>query len=233
MGLPGPLSASEASWRCSAAVSIPASPTSTRRGCTSTSFDTIDTVDIIDCNAGSHGQPFATNFNPEINIREITSAGAIGERCVGKHRPPVVEPNVRFPKESADEDLPPLPRGARVAREALPDLRRARFWMTFSENYLTTCACWQCRMTRIDAVRFQGQDIVPIQFLKALLPDPASLGPLTKGRTCIGVLAHGREERQGEGAFVYNICDHEACYREVKSQAISYTTGVPPRSARK
>ncbi|MBM3384395.1 MAG: saccharopine dehydrogenase family protein, partial [Betaproteobacteria bacterium] len=109
-----------------------------------------------------------------------------------------------------------------------PGIRRARFWMTFSENYLTHLrVLGNVGMTRIDPVRFQGQDIVPIQFLRALLPDPASLGPLTRGRTCIGVLAHGSKDGKQKVAFVYNICDHEACYREVQSQAISYTTGVP------
>ena len=109
-----------------------------------------------------------------------------------------------------------------------PNLRRARFWMTFSENYLNHLRVLQnVGMTRIDPVRFQGREIVPIQFLKALLPDPASLGPLTKGRTCIGVVAHGKKDGRDKVAFIYNICDHEACYREVRSQAISYTTGVP------
>jgi len=114
-----------------------------------------------------------------------------------------------------------------IARH-FPKLKRARFWMTFSENYLNHLRVLQnVGMTRIDPVRFQGVDIVPIQFLKALLPDPASLGPLTKGRTCIGCVATGTKDGKKKTAFIYNICDHEACYREVQSQAISYTTGVP------
>ena len=105
-----------------------------------------------------------------------------------------------------------------------PKLKRARFWMTFSDNYLTHLRVLEnVGMTRIDPVTYEGQEIVPIKFLKALLPDPASLGPLTKGRTCIGCLVHGRRGGKEKVAFVYNICDHEACYREVQSQAISYT----------
>jgi saccharopine dehydrogenase (NAD+, L-lysine-forming) len=110
----------------------------------------------------------------------------------------------------------------------IPTIRRAQFWMTFSDNYLTHLKVLQnVGMTRIDEVEFMGQKIVPLQFLKAVLPDPGSLGPLTKGRTCIGVIAKGIKEGKRKQVYIYNICDHEACYREVKSQAISYTTGVP------
>ena len=109
-----------------------------------------------------------------------------------------------------------------------PGLKHARFWMTFSENYLTHLrVLGNVGLTRIDPVMFQGREIVPIQFLKALLPDPSSLGPLTKGRTCIGTLVRGRKDGKDKVVFLYNICDHEACFREVGSQAISYTTGVP------
>ena len=109
-----------------------------------------------------------------------------------------------------------------------PTLKRARFWMTFSDNYLKHLEVLQnVGMTRIDPVDFEGKQIVPIQFLKALLPDPASLGPRTKGKTCIGCLIKGVKDGKERTYYVYNICDHEACYREVKSQAISYTTGVP------
>ena len=195
-------------------------------------FDTIDTIDILDANAGSHGQPFATNFNPEINIREITQRGRYwdGVKKVWVETDPLsVKRSFDFPEGIGPmniyllyhEELESLARH-------FPKLKRARFWMTFSENYLNHLRVLQnVGMTRIDPVRFQGTDIVPIQFLKALLPDPASLGPLTKGRTCIGVLAHGTKNGKPKVAFVYNICDHEASYREVKSQAISYTTGVP------
>jgi saccharopine dehydrogenase (NAD+, L-lysine-forming) len=193
-------------------------------------FDRIDTLDIVDANAGSHGQPFATNFNPEINIREITQRGRYWEGGAWQSTDPLsVSRTFDFP-----EGIGPL-RIYLLYHEELeslvkhfPNLRRARFWMTFSENYLTHLRVLQnVGMTRIDPVRFEGRDIVPIKFLKALLPDPASLGPLTKGRTCIGCLAHGTRDGRSKNAFVYNVCDHEACYREVQSQAISYTTGVP------
>jgi saccharopine dehydrogenase (NAD+, L-lysine-forming) len=197
-------------------------------------FDEIDTIDIIDANAGSHGQPFATNFNPEINIREITQRGRYFDRSGGEDRWVETDPLSVHRKFTFPEGIGPMEIYLLYHEELesivrhFPKVKRARFWMTFSENYLTHLrVLGNVGMTRIDPVRFQGQDIVPIQFLKALLPDPASLGPLTKGRTCIGVLAHGRKGGQDKVAFVYNICDHEACYREVKSQAISYTTGVP------
>ncbi len=193
-------------------------------------FDTIETLDIIDANAGAHGQPFATNFNPEINIREVTAEGRYWEGGEWKTTPPLsVNRLYDFPEGIGPmkiyllyhEELESIAKN-------FPTLKRARFWMTFSENYLTHLRVLQnVGMTRIDPVVFQGREIVPIQFLKALLPDPASLGPLTKGRTCIGCLVRGRKGGKDKVAFLYNICDHEACFREVGSQAISYTTGVP------
>ena len=195
-------------------------------------FDTIETIDILDANAGSHGQPFATNFNPEINIREITQRGRYWDgvkKAWVETDPLSVKRSYDFPEGIGPMNIYLLYHEEleSIARH-FPKLKRARFWMTFSENYLTHLRVLQnVGMTRIDPVRFEGRDIVPIQFLKALLPDPASLGPLTKGRTCIGVLAQGTKNGKPKLAFVYNICDHEASYREVKSQAISYTTGVP------
>jgi len=193
-------------------------------------FDSIETVDIVDANAGSHGQPFATNFNPEINIREITQRGRYWEDKSWKSTDPLsVKRSFEFPEGIGPMNIYLLYHEEleSIARH-FPKLKRARFWMTFSENYLNHLRVLQnVGMTRIDPVKFQGREIVPIQFLKALLPDPASLGPLTKGRTCIGVVAHGRKDGKDKVAFIYNICDHEACYKEVKSQAISYTTGVP------
>jgi saccharopine dehydrogenase (NAD+, L-lysine-forming) len=110
----------------------------------------------------------------------------------------------------------------------IPSIRKAQFWMTFSDNYLKHLEVLQnVGMTRIDEVEYNGLKIVPLQFLKAVLPDPGSLGPLTKGRTCIGVVARGLKDGRKKEVYIYNICDHEACYREVNSQAISYTTGVP------
>ncbi|TVR93757.1 MAG: saccharopine dehydrogenase family protein [Spirochaetaceae bacterium] len=193
-------------------------------------FDSIEELDIIDCNAGDHGQPFATNFNPEINIREVTAKGRFYEAGAWKETDPlsVVEefdfPEGIGPKKiylMYHEELESLV-------HHMPEIKKARFWMTFSDNYLKHLEVLQnVGMTRIDPVLFEGKEIVPLQFLKALLPDPASLGPLTKGRTCIGCVVNGSKDGKPKRYYVYNICDHEEAYREVKSQAISYTTGVP------
>jgi saccharopine dehydrogenase (NAD+, L-lysine-forming) len=195
-------------------------------------FDEIETIDIVDANAGNHGQPFATNFNPEINIREITQRGRYWNGVAKKWEetdPLSVKRSFDFPEGIGPMNIYLLyHEELESIAKHFPKLKRARFWMTFSQNYLDHLRILgNVGMTRIDPVRFQGQDIVPIQFLKALLPDPASLGPLTKGRTCIGVVATGTKDGKRKTSFIYNICDHEACYREVKSQAISYTTGVP------
>jgi len=193
-------------------------------------FDTIDTLDIIDCNAGEHGKAFATNFNPEINIREVTARGRYWENGAWQSTDPLsVNRMFDFPEGIGPKKIYLL---YHEELESLvkhfPKLERARFWMTFSDNYLTHLRVLEnVGMTRIDPVPYEGREIVPIKFLKALLPDPASLGPLTKGRTCIGCLVHGTKNGREKVAFVYNVCDHEACYREVQSQAISYTTGVP------
>jgi saccharopine dehydrogenase (NAD+, L-lysine-forming) len=193
-------------------------------------FDEIHQLDIIDCNAGDHQQAFATNFNPEINIREVTARGRYWEHGEWVETDPLSwSMNYDFPAGIGvkkcflmyHEELESL-------TLHLKGLKRARFWMTFSENYLNHLKVLEnVGMTRIDPVSFQGRDIVPIQFLKALLPDPASLGPLTRGKTCIGCLIRGVKDGKERGYYVYNICDHEEAYREVRSQAISYTTGVP------
>ena len=193
-------------------------------------FDTIDELDIIDCNAGDHGQPFATNFNPEINIREVTSPGRYWENGAWQTTEPLsVNRMFDFPEGIGARKIYLLyHEELESIVKHFPTLRRARFWMTFSDNYLNHLrVLGNVGMTSIRPIKFQGQEIVPLQFLKALLPDPSSLGPLTKGRTCIGCLVRGRKGGREKLAFVYNICDHEACYREVGAQAISYTTGVP------
>lgn len=193
-------------------------------------FDSIETLDIIDCNTGEHGQPFATNFNPEINIREVTSPGRYWDDSAWHTTDPLSVSRVfDFPEGIGPRKIYLLyHEELESIVKHFPTLRRARFWMTFSDNYLTHLrVLGNVGMTRIDPVNYNGVDIVPLQFLKALLPDPSSLGPLTKGRTCIGCLVTGRKDGRKKTAFIYNICDHEACYREVGSQAISYTTGVP------
>ena len=193
-------------------------------------LDEVHTLDIIDCNAGDHGKPFATNFNPEINIREVTAKGRYWEHGEWGDTDPLSWamhfdfPDGIGPKKCFlmyHEELESL-----VLH--LKGLRRARFWMTFSENYLNHLKVLEnVGMTRIDPVNFQGRDIVPLQFLKALLPDHASLGPLTKGKTCIGNLMRGMKAGKPKAVYIYNICDHGVCWEEVGSQAISYTTGVP------
>jgi saccharopine dehydrogenase (NAD+, L-lysine-forming) len=193
-------------------------------------FDTIEELDIIDCNAGEHGQPFATNFNPEINIREVTSAGRYWDDGRWQATEPLaVNRMFDFPEGIGPRKIYLLyHEELESIVKNFPTLRRARFWMTFSDNYLNHLrVLGNVGMTSIRPVTYQGQEIVPLQFLKALLPDPSSLGPLTKGRTCIGCLVRGRRGGREKLAFVYNICDHEASYREVGAQAISYTTGVP------
>lgn len=193
-------------------------------------LDEIHVLDIIDCNAGDHGQPFATNFNPEINIREVTARGRYWERGEWVETDPLswsmthTFPEGIGPKKCFlmyHEELESLVKN-------LKGLRRARFWMTFSDNYLNHLkVLGNVGMIGIEPVEFNGQSIVPIQFLAKMLPDPASLGPLTKGKTCIGCQVQGIKNGVEKTFFVYNVCDHEACYAEVGSQAISYTTGVP------
>ncbi|MDR2669843.1 MAG: saccharopine dehydrogenase family protein, partial [Desulfovibrio sp.] len=193
-------------------------------------FDEIRELDIIDCNAGDHGLPFATNFNPEINIREVTARGRWWDRGEWLQTDPLSwSMTFDFPDGIGrkkcfllyHEELESLVLNIR-------GLKRARFWMTFSESYLTHLKVLEnIGMTRIDAVDFEGQKVVPLRFLKALLPDPASLGPLTKGKTCIGCLFKGSKDGVDRVCYLYNVCDHQECMREVGSQAVSYTTGVP------
>lgn len=192
-------------------------------------FDAIEELDILDCNAGDHGKPFATNFNPEINIREVTARGRFYENGAWHETDPLSQSlNFDFPGVGVKKTYLLYHEELESLVKHIPGLRRARFWMTFSDNYLKHLeVLGNVGMTRIDPVKFQGQEIVPIQFLKALLPDPASLGPLTKGKTCIGCLVKGVKNGQTKKIFVYNVCDHGECYKEVGSQAISYTTGVP------
>jgi saccharopine dehydrogenase (NAD+, L-lysine-forming) len=193
-------------------------------------LDVVEEIDIIDANAGSHGQPFATNFNPEINFREVTAP------CRHWENGAWVETGALATKRSFafPEGIGPMNiyRMYHEEMESLvkhiPTIKKAQFWMTFSDNYLKHLEVLQnVGMTRIDEVEYNGQKIVPLQFLKAVLPDPGSLGPLTKGKTCIGVIARGIKDGKRKQVYIYNICDHEECYRETNSQAISYTTGVP------
>ncbi|MDA3895539.1 MAG: saccharopine dehydrogenase family protein [Desulfobacteraceae bacterium] len=193
-------------------------------------FDEISEIDIIDCNAGDHGQPFATNFNPEINIREVTAKGKYFDSDKWIETEPLsVAKDFDFPEGIGPKKIYLMyHEELESIVKHIPGIKQARFWMTFSDNYLKHLEVLEnVGMTRIDPVLYKGQEIVPLKFLKALLPDPASLGPLTKGKTCIGCLLKGKKDGKDKQYYIYNICDHEKCYEEVRSQAISYTTGVP------
>jgi len=199
-------------------------------------FDRIEELDILDANAGDHGLPFATNFNPEINIREVTAP------CRHYEDGEWVETPALSTAESFDfpDGIGPL-RIYRMYHEELeslarhlPGLRRAQFWMTFSDNYLKHLEVLEnVGMTRIDPVEYEGREVIPLQFLKAVLPDPGDLGARTRGRTCIGVIARGKKGGKPRRVYLYNLCRHEDCYEEVGSQAISYTTGVPAMAGAK
>ncbi|MCC6797927.1 MAG: saccharopine dehydrogenase family protein [Candidatus Hydrogenedentes bacterium] len=192
-------------------------------------FDEIHYVDILDCNAGDHGHAFATNFNPEINIREITQRGKYWENGKWKEIDPMsVSMDFDFPECGVKRAYLLYHEELESLVKHIKGLKRIRFWMTFGESYLTHLRVLQnVGMTRIDPVMYEGREIIPIQFLKTLLPDPASLAPGYKGKTCIGCLIEGVKDGKPKKIFVYNVCDHAECYREVKAQAISYTTGVP------
>ncbi len=192
-------------------------------------FDEIYTIDILDANAGDHGYPFATNFNPEINIREVTANGSYFEN--GKFietEPMSIKRVYNFP-EIGEKDMYLLHHEEMESLALnMPGIKKIRFFMTFSERYLTHLRVLEnVGMTSIEPIDFEGHKIVPLQFLKAVLPDPASLGPRTKGKTNIGCIYTGVKDGKDVKYYVYNVCDHEECYKEVGSQAISYTTGVP------
>lgn len=192
-------------------------------------FDEIETIDILDANGGDHGQAFATNFNPEINIREITSRGKYFENGDWKEIDPLsIHQTFDFPEIGPKEMYLLYHEELESLAKFIPNVKRIRFWMTFSETYINHLNVLQAvGMTRIDPVQYEGQEIIPLQFLKAVLPEPASLGPLTKGKTCIGCIIKGKKDGKDRLIYIYNICNHEDCFKEVKSQAISYTTGVP------
>jgi len=192
-------------------------------------FDEIHAVDIMDCNAGSHGHPFATNFNPEINIREITQPGRYweGGRWI-ETGPLEVHRSFDFPQVGPREMYLLYHEEMESLVNNIKGLKRIRFWMTFGESYLTHLRVLEnVGLTRIDPVLYEGHPVVPLKFLKSLLPDPASLAENYTGKTNIGCLFEGVKDGKARRIYIYNVCDHAACYREVKAQAISYTTGVP------
>lgn len=192
-------------------------------------FDEINYIDILDCNAGDHGYPFATNFNPEINIREVSANGSYFEDGKWVETKPMEIKRVYDFPEIGKKDMYLLHHEELESLGInIKGIKRIRFFMTFSESYLTHLKCLEnVGMTSIEPIEFEGKQIVPLQFLKAVLPDPASLGARTKGKTNIGCIFRGKKNGKDKTYYLYNVCDHEECYKEVGSQAISYTTGVP------
>ncbi len=192
-------------------------------------FDEIHEIDILDCNAGDHGYPFATNFNPEINLREVSSRGRYWQEGKWIETAPMEIMQVwDYPEVGARDSYLLYHEELESLVKHIKGLRRIRFFMTFGQSYLAHMRCLEnVGMLRIDEIDVNGVKVVPIQVLKALLPDPASLASRTKGKTNIGCYIKGISAGKERTIYIYNVCDHEACFKEVDSQAISYTTGVP------
>jgi len=192
-------------------------------------FDEIHYLDIVDCNAGSHGKPFATNFNPEINIREVTQKGKFWEN--GKWiytNPHEIHKPLTYPNIGQRESYLIYHEELESLVKNFPTLKRARFWMTFDQEYLTHLRVIQnIGMAGIEPILFEGREIIPLRFLKALLPDPGELGENYKGETSIGCRIRGIKDGKEKTLYIYNNCSHEVAYKETGTQAVSYTTGVP------
>ena len=192
-------------------------------------FDEIDTIDILDCNGGDHGYAFATNFNPEINLREVSAPGSYWENGHWVEVPAMsIRRTYHFDQVGAKDMYLLHHEEIESLAKNIPGVKRIRFFMTFGQSYLDHMRCLEdVGMLSTTPIDYEGRQIVPIQFLKALLPDPASLGPRTTGKTNIGCIFTGKKDGRDKTYYLYNVCDHQECYREVGSQAISYTTGVP------
>lgn len=192
-------------------------------------MDNMQTLDILDCNGGDHGQPFATNFNPEINIREVTAPARHWQNGGWVETPALShKQSFDFPQVGARNMYLMYHEELESLSKHFPELTRARFWMTFGDAYLTHLNVLEnIGMTSIEPILYEGQEIVPLQFLKAVLPEPSGLGETTKGKTCIGNIVSGTYEGKPKTVYLYNVCDHEECFAEIGSQAVSYTTGVP------
>ncbi len=192
-------------------------------------FDEMHYLDIVDCNAGDHGKAFATNFNPEINIREITQNGRywkdgqwVETKPLEFHQP------VEYPEVGAKESYLLYHEELESLVKNFPTLKQARFWMTFSQNYINHLNVLQnVGMTSIEPINYQGKKIQPLQFLKAVLPEPGELGENYSGETSIGCQIQGIKDGKKKTYFVYNNCKHQDAYKDTKSQGVSYTTGVP------
>ena len=192
-------------------------------------FDEINYIDSLGCNGGEHGDPFATKFSPEINIREVSAKGSYWEDGHWVETEPMeIKREYDFP-EVGKKDMYLL-HHEEIESLALniPGIKRIRFFMTFGQSYLTHLKCLEnVGMTSIEPIMYEGKEIVPLQFLKAVLPDPSTLGPRTKGKTNIGCIFIGKKDGKEKTLYIYNTCDHQECYKEVGSQAVAYTTGVP------
>jgi len=192
-------------------------------------FDNIHYIDIMDCNAGDHGHPFATNFNPEINIREISHKGKFYEDGKWIETEPLsIFKEFKFPEIGKRKMYLLYHEELESIVKNIKGIKRIRFFMTFTDQYLTHLKVLQnIGMTRIDPVLYNGVEIIPLKFLKTLLPDPATLGTNYKGKTCIGCMIDGLIKGKKRKYYIYNVCSHEESYKETGSQAVSYTTGVP------
>ncbi len=192
-------------------------------------FDEIHTIDILDCNAGDHGYPFATNFNPEINLREVSAKGRYWEDGKWIETEPMAIKQVwDYPEVGVKDSYLLYHEEMESLVKHIKGLKRIRFFMTFGESYLTHMKCLEnVGMLGIEPVEHKGMKIIPMEFLSTLLPDPASLGERTKGKTNIGIFAKGLKDGKERTIYIYQVSDHEKCYEEVLSQAVSYTTGVP------
>ena len=197
-------------------------------------FDEINYIDILDCNAGDHGYPFATNFNPEINLREVSSNGRYWQRDKNgqgkwiETKPMEIMMQWDYPEIGVKDSYLLYHEEMESLVQNIKGLKRIRFFMTFGQSYLTHMKCLEnVGMLRIDEVEVNGVKVVPMELLAKLLPDPASLGPRTVGKTNIGCVISGTKDGKPKKVYIYNTCDHQECYRETGAQAVSYTTGVP------
>lgn len=192
-------------------------------------FDEIETIDILDCNAGDHGYPFATNFNPEINLREVSANGRYWENAKWiETKPMEIKMVWDYPEVGEKDSYLLYHEEMESLVKHIKGLKRIRFFMTFGESYLTHMKCLEnVGMLGIKEVEHNGQKIVPMEFLATLLPDPSTLGARTKGKTNIGIVAEGIKDGKRRKIYIYQVSDHEKCFAEVNSQAVSYTTGVP------
>ena len=192
-------------------------------------FDEINFIDILDCNAGDHGYAFATNFNPEINLREVSAKGRFWQEGKWIETEPVsVKMEWDYPEVGVKDSYLLYHEELESLVKNIKGLKRIRFFMTFSQCYLTHMKCLEnVGMLGIKSVLHKEQEIIPIEFLKTLLPDPASLGPRTRGKTNIGCVIRGLKDGKDKQVYIYNVCQHEECYKETGAQAVSYTTGVP------